>query len=90
MGACQHKVKYFVLYLPWDQGLVLCLTRRRRGEAKLVKHHGFYIRWLLISLCAHLESIRHFDLLKAFGYIERVGKSDFFSEKTYFTSYVRG
>ena len=27
--------------------------------------------------------------LKAFGYIERVVKSDFFSEKTYYTSYVR-
>ena len=28
------------------------------------------------------------DLLKAFGYIERVIESEFFSEKTYFTSYV--
>ena len=43
--------------------------------------HGFYIRWLLISLCAHMEEIRHFDLLKAVGYIERVIKSDFFSGK---------
>ena len=52
--------------------------------------HGFYNRWLLISLCAHMEQIRHFALLKAFGYIEKVVKSDiFFSEKTYFTSYVR-
>ena len=29
------------------------------------------------------------DLLKAFGYIERVVKSIFFPEKTYFSSYVR-
>ena len=37
-----------------------------------------------------MEQIRHFDLLKAFGYIERVLKSVFFfSEKTYYTSYVR-
>ena len=44
--------------------------------------HGFHIRWFLISLCAHMEKIRHFDLLKAFGYIERVIKLDFFfSEK---------
>ena len=32
--------------------------------------HGFYIRFY----------IRCFDLLKAFGYIERVFKSDFFRE----------
>ena len=37
-----------------------------------------------------MEYFRYFDLLKAFGYIDRVGKADFFfSEKTYFTSYVR-
>ena len=36
-----------------------------------------------------MEYIRYLDLLKAFGYIERVVKSDFFSEKTYFISYVR-
>ena len=24
-------------------------------------NHGFYISWLLISLCAHMEYIRHFD-----------------------------
>ena len=30
-----------------------------------------------------------FDLFKAFGYIERVVKSGFFPEKTYFISYVR-
>ena len=29
----------------------------------------------------HMELIRHFDLLKAFGYIERVIKTDFFLEK---------
>ena len=33
--------------------------------------HGFYIRFY----------IRCFDLLKAFGYIERVLKSEFFSER---------
>ena len=33
---------------------------------------------------------RHFDLLKAFGVIERVSLKHFFSsEKTYFTTYVR-
>ena len=37
---------------------------------------------MLIFLCAHMEWIRNFDLLKAFGYIERVVKS----EKTCFTS----
>ena len=45
------------------------------------RRHGFYNRWLLISLCAHMDYIRHFNLLKAFGYNERVIKSDFFSEK---------
>ena len=35
---------------------------------------------------AHIWS--EFDLLKAFGYIERVNQSFFFG-KTYFTSYVR-
>ena len=39
--------------------------------------HGFYIRWLLISLCAHMGSSRTYDLLNAFGYIERVVKPDF-------------
>ena len=39
---------------------------------KVYKKHGFSIRWLLISLCAHMEYIRHFDLLKVLGYIERV------------------
>ena len=29
------------------------------------------------------------DLLKVFGYIERVVKSDFFLENTYFALYVR-
>ena len=29
------------------------------------------------------------DLLKAFGYIKTVVKSDFFRKKTYFISYVR-
>ena len=49
--------------------------------------HGFYIRWLLISLCAHIVHIRQFDLLQAFGYIERDVKSEkTISEKTYFTS----
>ena len=52
------------------------------------KTHGFYTRWLLISLCAHMEQIRHFDLLKAVGYIKRVMKSDFFRKRTLFTSYV--
>ena len=36
-------------------------------------------RWLLILLYAHMELIRNFDFLNAFGYIERVVKSDFFS-----------
>ena len=35
------------------------------------------------------HNIRHFDLLKAFGYIERVVKSDFFRKKILFISYVR-
>ena len=43
--------------------------------------HGFYTRWLPILLCAHMEQFRLLDLLKAFGYIERVIKSDFFFEK---------
>ena len=37
----------------------------------------------------YMEWIRHFDLLNAFGYIERVVKFNFFSEKTYFTCCVR-
>ena len=44
--------------------------------------HGFYIRCLLISLCAHMDPTRNFDLLKAFGYVDRIFKSDFFLGKT--------
>ena len=40
------------------------------------RHHDLYIRWLLISVSAHMEYIRHFDLLKAFGNIERTIKSE--------------
>ena len=48
--------------------------------------HGPPCRWLLFvfSLCAHMELIRHFDFLKAFGYIERevnyifLGKDPFY------------
>ena len=40
-------------------------------------------------MVAHITLRTYFDLLKAFGYIERVVKSDFFSEKTYFKIYVR-
>ena len=55
-------------------------------EEDLAGTMGFYIRWLLISLFAHMEEFRHFDLLNAFGYIERVVKPDFFlSQKTFFT-----
>ena len=37
-----------------------------------------------------MELIGHFDLLKTFGYIERVIKFDFIlQKKTLFTSYVR-
>ena len=38
---------------------------------------------------AHISGISNFDLLKAFGYVERDVKSEFISERTYFTSYVR-
>ena len=31
----------------------------------------------------------YFDLLNACGYIKRIVKSDFFPEKTFYTSYVR-
>ena len=34
--------------------------------------------------CAHMEYISYFDLLKAFGYVERVIKSDNFLEKTFY------
>ena len=50
--------------------------------------HGSYVRWLLILLCAHMEEIRHLDLSKAFGYIEKV-KFEKKSEHNYFTSYGR-
>ena len=46
--------------------------------------HGTYIRWYR-TRCANMKLIRYFDLLKAF---DRVVKSEFFSEKTYFTFYV--
>ena len=37
-----------------------------------------------------MKYIRNIDLFKAFGYIEKAVKSEFFfSEKTYFTLYVR-
>ena len=32
-------------------------------------NHGFYMAWLLSSLCAHMDLNRDFDLLKAIGYI---------------------
>ena len=50
-------------------------------EEKRYWQYSLYIRWLLISLCAHMEYTRHFDLLKAFGYIERVVKSNVFFRK---------
>ena len=39
----------------------------------------------MVRIYGVIQAIR----LEAFGYIERVVKSDFFPEKTYFTSYVR-
>ena len=44
-------------------------------------NHGFYIRWLRISLCARMEEIRDFDLLKAFGYIESRRQIQFFRKR---------
>ena len=46
------------------------------------------VLYLMVAplLCSHIELIGNFDLLKAYGYIERVVKFDFFSEKTYFTN----
>ena len=53
-------------------------------------NHGFYILDGCSFDYAHTWSKSGFsNLLKAFGYIERVVKSDIFSEKTYFTAYVR-
>ena len=75
----------------WDPGAASPdpepAVKKNRNRNRI--RHGFYNRWLLISLCAHMEYIRHFDLLKAFGYIERVIKFDFFRKKVFFTSYVR-
>ena len=42
-----------------------------------------------LTMRTHMEHIRYFDLLKAFGYIERVVKSEKNPEKNYVTSYVR-
>ena len=44
---------------------------------------GFYNRWLHISLCAHMDYNKDFDLLKAFGYIERVVEFDFFKKRPF-------
>ena len=38
--------------------------------------HGIYIRWYLKTRYAHMEIIRYFDLLKTFGYFDRVVKFD--------------
>ena len=69
--------------------LCLCSLSIMWVNTKSISSACFYIRWLLISLSAHIEYIRHFDLLKAFGYIERVVKSEKTPEKNYVTSYVR-
>ena len=53
-----------------------------------IGNHSFYVRGLLISLFSHMEQIRHFDLLQAFGYVERVVESEK-NRKSYITSYVR-
>ena len=39
-------------------------------------HHDCYIRWWINSLGVHMEQSRNFDLLKAFGYTERLFKSE--------------
>ena len=89
LKGIENLVKYIICQL-WHKISFLCAPGLRIRKAPGVFFlHGVYISWLLISLCAHMEYIWNFDLLKAFGYIGRVVKSDFFSEKTYFTSYVR-
>ena len=65
----------------FDRGAEPIPIRAENRIRTPASYHGFHNRRLLISLCAHMEQIRHFDLLKAFGYIERVIKSNFFSEK---------
>ena len=76
-------------------GLAAASVRKMRWRAEPLelfskdsKNHGFHIRWLLISLWVPTEKIRDFDLLKSFGYIERVVKSYFFVEKANFTIYL--
>ena len=49
----------------------------------------WFLHWMVAHFNMGLYGVIQFDLSKAFGYIERVVKSIFFSEKTYFTSCVR-
>ena len=49
--------------------------------------HCFYIRWLLISTCAHMELIKHFNMLQAYFYIKRVEFENNFG-KDLFTSHA--
>ena len=60
--------------------IMTCLCSLKQMQYSLAVIHGPPCRWLLFvfSLCAHMELIRHFDFLKAFGYIERVVKYNFF------------
>ena len=76
-----RKVAYFLVYFWFIFGL---FSKKTKFHLKVSGFQGFYIRWLLISRCVHMEESRYLDLLKAFGYIERVVKSDFFFGKDLF------
>ena len=47
--------------------------------------HGLHVGWLFIWLCAH----RHFDLLKAFDYIDNSSNPTFFRKTYCFASHMR-
>ena len=65
------RISFLYINLMYDFNIFLCLSDLYYGPMAGP--------WLLILLCAHMEKIRNFDLMKAFGDIERMVKSEFFS-----------
>ena len=69
----QALLQYAFFYLPgmvtYYESIILCPIFSIQIGHQMIDtlNHGFYIRWRLIALCAHMEYVRHFDLLKAFG-----------------------
>ena len=90
LSACLFPYLYSTLPDPMGSLSLLCRDIYFwKYRTNLYLDHGFYIRWLLISICQLLEEISHFDFLKAFAYLEKVVKFVNKIGKAYFTLYVR-